>query len=236
MAGIERLRREVRDLEKQAKGVFIPSLGFGPDEHVTEAEMKGLYNEVKEALSHYERERSDSSLAELHDAITRMQSRHLFVRADGAREEALRMFQETKAFKALQERIAGVDYGKATISKEDALHLAELSWGLPGSPRATPEYNGTLRFNGNHIEVVTSNVQQNPMFAMVSLKPIAEGGSHGWWHTHPMHADQERPSRSDVDSTLRSRIPLVTALMGKDGRPHVYVTSPKGKSHKVRQI
>jgi len=234
---IKRLREEVYGLRKDVRDHFTIGGGFGPDEFVSQKEMLEHYSDVVSALSAYEKKRSVSNLGTLHDALMSMAGKRLSIRTDNAMEAVRQELHGTAWFKRLQSRLGKQDFSKLRIRRKDAKLLASLSKGSgqPGmfSP-PVPEFAGTLRFSRGHIELSTSTREQAEIFAMLSLGGLVESKSHGWWHTHPLYAKQERPSGSDVEATKRWKIPLVTAYMGKDDKPHVHITDHTGKSYRVR--
>ncbi|MCD6523291.1 MAG: hypothetical protein J7K68_06155 [Candidatus Diapherotrites archaeon] len=242
----EKLKKAIEELEKHARGVAI--IGYGPDKFISDEEAKQMYAKVKEAFNQYEKERSDAALANLHDALM-MLGKDIPIPSD-AMKHVLDLFQDTESFKNLQERLREIDFSNLEIDEQDAYHLAGLSVGVtePTFLEATkhvgmldrflfwgiPEYNGTMRIENNKIKLITSNIVTHEHSAIVSLRALLESDSHGWWHTHPFYVNVERPSTSDIKAVKQYKIPMLTAIMGRDGKPKVFITDPKGKTHEVK--
>lgn len=253
MPKMEGLRREVKRLASYSKG-HIAIGGMGPDVFLGEKDMAPLYKGIEKAYARYEKKQTAANLAELHDAIIRMGAKHFAIAISPALDEVKEHLHATPEFKRLQDELAGRDFSKMTISKRDAMHLADLSaghadpghlapeaeFGLFGFERHAsmrmPEFNGTMRFVGSRIEPTTTNLTMNKEFAAISLKALLESRSHGFWHTHQFYRADGRPSLSDEYATFLWKIPLVTAMMGPAGKPQVFITAPDGKSYPVKQL
>ncbi len=249
-SSLEKLKRLILDMKKDVvRGFVVVGGGFGPDKMVTKEETEALYKKVKKALDEYEKEGSVGKLAQLHDAIQRMLVKNVMV-PNEVIEHIISLFHDTNEYKRLEEQLKKIDFSNLEIDEEDALHLASLSlgvedkefikslegFGVPGfflfnKPN---EYGGGIRIEGKRIKLITTNTLSHESFTPVSLKTLVKGDAHGWWHTHPYYTGVERPSLSDNRVVKLYKIPLVTAILGRDGKPKIFITDPSGKVHKVK--